>query len=150
MCFSVNDGISAPPSLQNIFTELKNDLGVKTNSNNLLSWSKQGVLLLNTVLTVRKGEILSHGSKGWEYLTTRIIQHLNIKSKFVVFLLWGKQAQEKKKLIDTRKHLVLEASHPSPKSADNGYKPFFGCKHFSQTNAALKKRGISPVNWELL
>jgi uracil-DNA glycosylase len=140
-------GVQPPPSLANIFTEIKNDLKIEMDMKNgdLESWAHQGVLLLNTIMTVKKGAPMS---KGWEFFTTHIIQYLNVKSRFIVFLLWGKSAQEKKKMIDCRKHLVLTASHPSPKSCDMGNNPFMGCKHFSKTNVALKKQGLSPINWD--
>jgi uracil-DNA glycosylase len=148
LSFSVNRGVDIPPSLQNIFEEVRRDTGARTETGDLTAWAKQGVLLLNTVLTVQKGLPNSHEKKGWEYFTTGVIQRLNHHNDFVVFLFWGRSAQEKIKLINSKKHLILTASHPSPKSANMGSKPFVGCKHFSQTNAALKKRGFKPINWD--
>ena len=128
----------------NIFKEIEDDVGIKNTSPYLVPWAEEGVLLLNTVLSVRKGEPQSHINKGWEVLTDSIIKKLNDRDKPIVFLLWGAPARKKKVLIDTNKHLVLECAHPSPLSAYNG---FFGCKHFSKTNAFLEKNGIKPINW---
>ncbi len=145
LSFSVQDGIPLPPSLQNIFKELNSDLGISIpTSGNLTRWAKQGVMLLNTVLTVEKSQPNSHKNKGWEFFTDHIIKLINEKEEPVVFLLWGNNAKEKRKLITNIKHLVLEASHPSPFSAYNG---FMGCKHFSKTNEFLKKNKIEPINW---
>ncbi len=144
LCFSVKPGVETPKSLINIFKEIEDDVGIKNTSPYLVPWAEEGVLLLNTVLSVRKGEPQSHTNKGWEVLTDSIIKKLNDRDKPIVFLLWGAPARKKKALIDTNKHLVLECAHPSPLSAYNG---FFGCKHFSKTNAFLEKNGIKPINW---
>ena len=144
LCFSVKPGVETPKSLINIFKEIEDDVGIKNTSPYLVPWAEEGVLLLNTVLSVRKGEPQSHINKGWEVLTDSIIKKLNDRDKPIVFLLWGAPARKKKALIDTNKHLVLECAHPSPLSAYNG---FFGCKHFSKTNAFLEKNGIKPINW---
>jgi uracil-DNA glycosylase len=140
-------GISSPPSLQNIFKELHSDLGIAIPDNgNLESWARQGVLLLNAILTVRQNEAASHKKLGWEEFTDAAIKHLNDKRAGLVFLLWGKFAQAKQALIDDSKHYILTASHPSPFSANNG---FFGCKHFSKTNEILKHEGYNPIDWSL-
>ncbi len=146
LSFSVPEGISAPPSLQNIHKELKSDLGSETSkeSGNLEYWAKQGVLLLNATLTVRAHTAGSHQKKGWEQFTDAVIQTLSQKRNTRVFILWGRYAQEKGKLIDRTKHLVLEAAHPSPFSAYNG---FFGSKPFSKTNEYLAKHGLEPIVW---
>ena len=144
LCFSVKPGVETPKSLINIFKEIEDDVGIKNTSPYLVPWAEEGVLLLNTVLSVRKGEPQSHTNKGWEVLTDSIIKKLNDRDKPIVFLLWGAPARKKKALIDTNKHLVLECAHPSPLSAYNG---FFGCKHFSKTNAFLEKNGMKPINW---
>jgi uracil-DNA glycosylase len=147
LCFSVPDGVPIPPSLQNIYKELHNDLGLPIpHTGNLTPWAKQGVLLLNAILTVRAGQPGSHRGKGWELFTDAVIEKLNRKKENLVFLLWGKFAQEKGEKINTSKHLVLKAPHPSPFSANRG---FFGCKHFSKTNIYLQEKGISPVNWKI-
>lgn len=147
LSFSVKPGVTPPPSLKNIFKELKEDLGCEIPQHGfLLDWAKQGVLLLNTILTVRAGEPLSHKKKGWEKFTDRIIELLNQREKPMVFLLWGKPAQEKKKLITNPHHLILETVHPSPLSAKRG---FFGSKPFSKTNAFLREHGLEEVNWQL-
>lgn len=148
LCFSVQKGVTPPPSLQNIFKEQLSDLNITQPKNfgELTSWANQGVLLLNTVLTVREANANSHKGKGWEILTDRIIEILNERQKPMVFLLWGANARSKKKLITNKNHLILETVHPSPLSAYNG---FFGCKHFSKTNDFLKQNGISPINWQL-
>ena len=144
LSFSVPVGISIPPSLRNIFKELDSDIGVSVRtSGSLESWAGQGVLLLNSVLTVRAGEPGSHRGKGWEVFTDAIIKRLSLEHENLVFLLWGKYAQEKGALIDRSKHLVLESAHPSPFSATK----FFGCKHFSKTNAYLVAHGKSPILW---
>jgi uracil-DNA glycosylase len=146
LCFSVSDGIKKPPSLINIFKELKSDLDCPIpETGNLEPWAKQGVLLLNTSLTVREGEPGSHAKKGWEQFTDKIIYIISNKKEGVIFLLWGNHAQEKEKLIDTTKHLVLKASHPSPLARG----AFFGCKHFSKTNSQLIQLGKKPINWQI-
>lgn len=148
MCFSVKPGVEAPPSLKNIYKELASDIPGFTvpKDGYLQKWAEQGVLLLNAVLTVRRGQANSHKGKGWEQFTDRVIQLVNEKDSPVVFLLWGGNARAKKALITNPKHLVLEAAHPSPLSAYNG---FFGCKHFSKANEFLKNNGISPIDWNL-
>jgi uracil-DNA glycosylase len=147
LCFSVDEGIPIPPSLKNIFKELKTDLGIDIpNKGNLSKWASQGVLLLNTTLTVRENEANSHQNKGWETFTDKVIQHTSNQKEHVVFILWGKFAQSKNQLIDNKKHLVLEAAHPSPLSAYNG---FFGCKHFSKTNYYLQQNHLEPIDWQL-
>ncbi len=145
LCFSVKDGVIPPPSLKNIFEELKNDVGRPiTQSGNLTAWAKQGVLMLNNVLTVREGQPQSHKDMGWETFTDRIISELNKKEAPVVFLLWGKPAQKKAEIITNPIHKKLITVHPSPLSA---YRGFFGCKHFSKTNEILVKNGLEPINW---
>ena len=146
LSFSVPDGITPPPSLVNIFKEIESDLKVKISkiNGNLESWTKQGVLLLNAILTVRADSPASHRNLGWEKLTDAVIKTLSDKRENIVFLLWGKFAQKKENLIDTSKHLVLKAPHPSPFSANSG---FFGCKHFSKTNEYLLKNGQTPIEW---
>ena len=147
LCFSVQRGIEPPPSLKNIFKELNSDLGIpEPNHGELTAWAKQGVLLLNTVLTVRKGQANSHRGMGWEIFTDKIIELLNVREKPIVFLLWGSPAKAKAKLITNPKHYILSAVHPSPLSAYNG---FFGCKHFSKTNEILQSIGSSPIDWNL-
>ncbi len=147
LCFSVKKGVQPPPSLQNIFKELHADLGVTPpNHGELTEWTKNGVLLLNTALTVREGQANSHHNQGWEILTDRIIQLLNQRETPMVFILWGGNARTKAKLITNRKHLVLQAAHPSPLSAYNG---FFGCRHFSRCNEFLVANGMQPINWQL-
>ena len=147
MCFSVKPGVPAPPSLQNIFKELQDDLGCSIPQDGYLAkWAEQGVLLLNTVLTVRAHQANSHKGKGWENFTDRVIQLVNEKEDPVVFLLWGANARSKKALITNQKHLILETVHPSPLSAYNG---FFGCRHFSKTNQFLTANGQSPIDWQL-
>ncbi|MBR3863981.1 MAG: uracil-DNA glycosylase [Clostridia bacterium] len=147
LCFSVNEGIPIPPSLVNIYKEIKNDLGItQPNSGCLTKWAKQGVLLLNTTLTVRSGQANSHSKCGWQEWTDEVIKLLNERETPMVFLLWGANARSKKKFINTNKHLVLECAHPSPLSAYNG---FFGCKHFSKANEFLVKQGLTPINWDL-
>lgn len=148
LCFSVNDGVSFPPSLVNIFKELEKDLGVPIPIwGNLERWANQGVLLLNATLTVRKGEAGSHQKQGWETFTDAVIQEISDGKEHVVFLLWGSYAQKKGAKIDRTKHLVLETGHPSPLSANRGL--WFGNKHFSQTNAYLKKVKTGEIEWEL-
>lgn len=147
LSFSVPDGIKPPPSLANIFKELKNDIGMAIPcSGNLTAWAKQGVLLLNAVLTVRANEPASHAKIGWTKFTDDVIQTLSLHKTGLVFILWGNFAQEKIKLIDYSKHKILKAAHPSPFSAYNG---FFGCKHFSATNEYLVKNNIDPINWTI-
>lgn len=144
LCFSVADGITPPPSLVNIFKELKNDLDIPiSGSGNLTKWAQQGVLLLNALLTVRANQPASHHGKGWETFTDAVIRTISAKSAGVVFLLWGKFAQEKQALIDTSRHHILKAAHPSPFSAAN----FLGCRHFSKTNTLLTTEGRSPIDW---
>ncbi|MCF0135247.1 MAG: uracil-DNA glycosylase [Lachnospiraceae bacterium] len=145
--FSVREGIEIPPSLVNIYKELRTDLGcAMPHTGCLNSWAEQGVLLLNSVLTVRAGEAGSHRGQGWEIFTDRIITLLNEREKPVVFLLWGRYAKDKRSLITDPRHLVLTAAHPSPLSAYNG---FFGCRHFSQTNAFLERTGQTPIDWQI-
>lgn len=148
LCFSVQRGTQPPPSLQNIFKEQHDDLGINQppNFGELTSWAKSGVLLLNTVLTVREGQANSHQGKGWEILTDRIISLLNEREKPMVFLLWGRNARSKRALITNERHLVLECAHPSPLSAYHG---FFGCHHFRQANVFLSDNNIQPINWQL-
>lgn len=147
LSFSVQPGVKIPPSLNNIYKELQSDLGIKpVNHGNLVSWAKQGVLLLNTVLTVREGQAYSHRGQGWERLTDTIIEKLNEREQPVVFILWGKPAQEKMKMIDKSKHIILTSSHPSPLSAHRG---FLGSKPFSKTNDALLALGEQPIDWQL-
>ncbi len=147
LSFSVKENVKPPPSLQNIFKELNHDLGCEIPTHgNLSGWASQGVLLLNSVLTVRAHEPASHRGKGWEEFTDLVIKKLQETKSNLVFLLWGKFAQSKAKLIDEHKHLILEAAHPSPFSAYNG---FFGCRHFSKTNAYLKAHGKDIINWQL-
>jgi uracil-DNA glycosylase len=147
LCFSVQDGVQLPPSLVNIYTELRNDLGIATpNHGNLESWARQGVLLLNTSLTVRSGAASSHQGKGWETFTDKVLAVVNDKPHRVVFILWGAHARKKKALIDLGRHTVIESAHPSPLSAHNG---FFGSKPFSRTNAALVQAGLDPIDWRL-
>lgn len=146
LSFSVNDGIAFPPSLINIFKEIKDDLGTDMPaSGNLERWATQGVLLLNATLTVRANSAGSHQKKGWEQFTDAVIKCLSDEKEGVVFLLWGKYAQDKGAVIDTKKHLVLKCKHPSPMSANQG--GWFGNKHFSQTNAYLLNRGQQPIVW---
>ena len=145
LAFSVPSSQPIPPSLINIYKEIDNDIGHHNNrSGSLRNWQKQGVLLLNTVLTVEAHKPKSHSGKGWETFTTAVISYLNKKSDGLVFMLWGRDARNKKNLIDPSRHLILEAAHPSPLSAYNG---FFGCKHFSKCNKYLEEHGKKPVNW---
>ncbi len=145
LSFSVNEGIKFPPSLNNIFININQDLKKPiAKTGNLERWSHQGILLLNAILTVRKHQAASHQGKGWEVFTDAVIEHLNKQKKNLVFLLWGKYAQQKGKIIDKSKHLVLESAHPSPLSARFG---FFDNKHFSQTNAYLLKLNQTPIDW---
>ena len=146
LSFSVPDGIKAPPSLVNIYKELKEDVGVEIpKTGNLTPWAKQGVLLLNATLTVRESQAGSHQNKGWELFTDAVIKKLSDEKKGLVFLLWGNYAKQKGALIDATKHHVLTAPHPSPLARGG----FFGCKHFSKTNEILKKQGQKPINWQL-
>lgn len=147
LCFSVPKGIPAPPSLQNIFKELNSDLGHPIpNHGNLVKWANQGVLLLNATLTVRANQAGSHQNKGWETFTDAAIKALSEHHKGLVFILWGNYAQAKTRIIDTNKHFILTAPHPSPLSASRG---FFGCKHFSKTNRLLTSIGKDPIDWAL-
>ncbi len=147
LCFSVPNGITPPPSLVNIFKELNTDLGVPMPSHgNLEKWAKQGILLLNATLTVRANQAGSHQGKGWETFTDAVIKKLSDKKAGLIFILWGKYAQAKEKIIDTQKHYILKAAHPSPFSVFNG---FFGCKHFSKTNELLKRHGFDEIDWKL-
>jgi len=147
LCFSVQQGVQLPPSLVNIYTELRDDLGIETpNHGNLESWARQGVLLLNTSLTVRSGAASSHQGKGWEIFTDEVLKAVNAKQHRVVFILWGAHARKKKALIDLSRHTVIESAHPSPLSAHNG---FFGSKPFSRANAALIEAGLAPIDWRL-
>lgn len=147
LAFSVLENTKIPPSLENIFKELNSDLGLKIpNNGNLTKWAKQGVLLLNTVLTVKAHLANSHKDKGWEIFTDAVIESLNKKDKPVVFLLWGRPAQEKSKLIKKPIHKILTAPHPSPLSA---YRGFFGCRHFSKANNILKANGLEEIDWQI-
>jgi uracil-DNA glycosylase len=147
LCFSVQNGVPPPPSLINIFKELQEDIGIKIpDHGNLTHWAEQGVFLLNASLTVRASEPMSHSKIGWAAFTDTVIKKISDIKKNVVFLLWGKFAQEKSALIDQSKHLILRAAHPSPLSAHAG---FFGCKHFSKANTWLMSKGIDPVDWQL-
>ena len=145
LSFSVPDGVPPPPSLMNMFKEINTDIGLPISKNgNLTQWAQQGVLLLNATLSVRAGQAGSHQGRGWEQFTDKIIDLLNHKREDLVFLLWGSYAQQKGKLIDTHKHLVLKAPHPSPLSSHRG---FFGCKHFSQANRWLQSKGLPIIDW---
>ncbi len=145
LCFSVPEGVQPPPSLQNIYKEISADLGLTMPAHGCLeSWAEQGVLLLNSVLSVRRGEAASHQGQGWETFTDRVIAVINEQCEGVVFMLWGAYAQRKGAAIDGGRHLVLKAPHPSPLSAHRG---FLGCRHFSQANAWLEQRGEQPVDW---
>ncbi|NBU55995.1 MAG: uracil-DNA glycosylase [Acidimicrobiia bacterium] len=147
LCFSVRRGVPIPPSLRNVYQELRDDLGVTTPSHgNLEHWARQGVLLLNTTLTVRSGQAASHQGKGWERFTDRVISTVNDKHERVVFLLWGAPSRKKKVLVDSSRHTVIESAHPSPLSAHNG---FFGSRPFSRTNDALREAGRDPIDWQL-
>ncbi|MDO9418160.1 uracil-DNA glycosylase [Pararhizobium sp.] len=147
LCFSVQPGVRTPPSLVNIYKELQADLGIPPVRHGFLeSWAKQGVLLLNSVLTVQEGLAASHQGKGWERFTDAVIRQVNDECDGVVFMLWGAYAQKKASFVDTSKHLVLKAAHPSPLAAHNG---FFGCKHFSKANAYLELRAVEPIDWRL-
>ena len=147
LCFSVNDGVPFPPSLVNIFKEIKDDLGIEAPATgNLTRWAEQGVLLLNATLTVRAHQAGSHQRRGWEEFTDAAIQVLNTQDRPIVFILWGSPAQRREKMLTNPKHLILKAPHPSPLSA---YRGFFGSKPFSQTNAFLEAHGVEPVDWQI-
>ena len=147
LCFSVKPDVEVPPSLVNIYKELQDDLGCRIPNNGyLVKWAKQGVLMLNTVLTVRAHQENSHRGIGWEQFTDAVIRAVDAQDRPIVFLLWGRPAQMKKSMLHNPKHLILEAPHPSPLSA---YRGFFGCKHFSQTNAFLEKNGLAPIDWQI-
>jgi uracil-DNA glycosylase len=147
LCFSVKPDIEIPPSLVNIYKELQEDLGCYIPNNGYLEkWARQGVLLLNTVLTVRAHQANSHQGMGWERFTDAVIQAVNAEDRPIVFLLWGRPAQMKRSMLNNPKHLILEAPHPSPLSA---YRGFFGCKHFSRTNEFLQNNGIMPIDWQI-
>ena len=149
LSFSVPNGIKPPPSLVNMYKEIQKDIDIAMpiGYGNLTKWAEQGVLLLNAILTVRANEPASHAKNGWMNFTDAVITKISDEKKGVIFLLWGKFAQEKQLLIDETKHFVLKAAHPSPFSADKG---FFGCKHFSKTNELLTNQGLTPINWKLL
>jgi len=147
LCFSVQPGVRTPPSLVNIYKELESDLGIAPARHGFLEhWAKQGVLLLNSVLTVEMGLAASHQGRGWERFTDAVIAEVNRRAEPVVFMLWGSHAQKKAAVVDTSRHLILKAAHPSPLSAHNG---FFGCRHFSKANAFLEARGLAPIDWAL-
>lgn len=147
LCFSVKPEVDIPPSLVNIYQELRDDLGCEIPNNGyLVKWAKQGVLLLNTVLTVRAHQANSHRGIGWERFTDAVIEAVNKEDRPIVFLLWGRPAQMKKSMLNNPKHLILEAPHPSPLSA---YRGFFGCRHFSKTNEFLGKNGLTPIDWQI-
>ncbi len=147
LSFSVPEGVPPPPSLRNIFAELQTDLGIPVStSGDLTPWAERGVLLLNSVLTVSPGSAASHAGRGWEAFTDRVIGELSARGDGIVFLLWGRYAQQKGSIVDTSRHQVLAAAHPSPFSASNG---FFGCRHFSKANALLQNGGREPIDWRL-
>lgn len=147
LCFSVLKPVPPPPSLQNMYKELADDIGFKIpNHGELTKWAEQGVLMLNTVLTVRRGQANSHKGMGWETFTDRVISELNKKETPVIFLLWGSPARQKAQIIDNPIHIKLTCPHPSPLSA---YRGFFGCKHFSKTNELLIKNGMTPIDWQI-
>ncbi|MBD5138461.1 MAG: uracil-DNA glycosylase [Ruminococcus sp.] len=147
LCFSVQKGTAIPPSLQNIYKEIYSDLGIPpANHGYLKKWADSGVLLMNTVLTVREGQANSHRGMGWEIFTDRVIELLNQRDKPIVFLLWGGNAKQKMRLITNHNHLILQAAHPSPLSAYNG---FFGCRHFSKANEFLTANGMTPIDWRV-
>lgn len=153
LCFSVPKRIKIPPSLRNIYEEVKTEYGVRPDPGDLTGWAAQGVLLLNATLTVRNGIAGSHKGRGWEEFTDAIIRAVSAKREHVVFLLWGSDAQKKRALIDARRHLVLEASHPSPRSAyrdscDGKIHKFFGCGHFKEANKFLRKHKLKPIDWQ--
>lgn len=146
LCFSVQDGVPPPPSLQNMYKELQSDIGMPIpRTGNLTKWATQGMFLLNASLTVRAGEPMSHAKIGWAEFTDAVIKTISAEKKGIVFLLWGKFAQDKQVLIDETRHYVLKAAHPSPLSAHNG---FFGCKHFSKTNAILRQQSFEAIDWQ--
>ncbi|MDR2064997.1 MAG: uracil-DNA glycosylase [Prevotellaceae bacterium] len=146
LCFSVQRGIKPPPSLINIYKEIQNDLGISPPNHGCLEkWAEQGVFMLNSILTVRANEAASHSKAGWETFTDAVIRKISENKSSVVFLLWGNFARSKKVLIDTQKHFILEAAHPSPLAGN----AFLGCKHFSKTNELLEKQGLSPIKWDL-
>ncbi|MBE5743935.1 MAG: uracil-DNA glycosylase [Clostridiales bacterium] len=148
LCFSVKKGVKLPPSLNNIFTELKSDIGANVGADgDLTKWAERGVLLLNTVLTVREGNPNSHKDCGWQWFTDEVIKLLNEREKPIVFILWGANARSKKKFIDTSRHFIVESAHPSPLSSWQG---FFGSKPFSKTNELLISAGINPIDWNLI
>jgi uracil-DNA glycosylase len=147
LCFSVRPEVDIPPSLVNIYKELHDDLGCKIPDNGyLVHWAEQGVLLLNTLLTVRAHQAFSHKGKGWENFTDAIIRAVNKEDRPIVYMLWGSPAQKKAQMLDNPKHLILKAPHPSPLSA---YRGFFGCRHFSKCNEFLEKNGIAPIDWQI-
>lgn len=147
LCFSVQKGVAIPPSLQNMYKELYSDLGIQpANHGYLKKWADNGVLLMNAVLTVRGGQANSHRNMGWEIFTDKVIELLNKREQPMVFILWGNNAKQKMRLITNPNHLILQAAHPSPLSAFNG---FFGCKHFSKTNDFLTSHGITPIDWTI-
>ena len=147
LCFSVTPGIKVPPSLANIYKEIKSDLGIdQPNHGCLISWAQQGVLLLNATLTVEDGSAGAHQGKGWEQFTDQIIKAVNQQREGVVFMLWGSYAQKKSTMIDSSRHLILRSVHPSPLSA---YRGFFGCGHFSAANNYLQQSGVEPIDWQL-
>lgn len=147
LCFSVQKGVAVPPSLQNIYKEIYSDLGIPpANHGYLKKWADSGVLMMNAVLTVREGQANSHKGKGWEIFTDRVIELLNEREKPIVFLLWGGNAKQKMRLITNPNHLILQAAHPSPLSAFNG---FFGCRHFSKANEFLANHGMEPIDWQI-
>ena len=147
LCFSVRPEVDIPPSLVNIYKELQSDLGCKIPNNGyLVKWAEQGVLLLNTVLTVRAHQANSHQGKGWEQFTDAIIRAVNAEDRPIAYLLWGRPAQSKMSMLDNPKHKVFTAPHPSPLSAHRG---FFGCKHFSQANKFLEENGLEPIDWQI-
>ena len=147
LCFSVKPGVQAPPSLENIYKELHDDLGCEIPNNGyLVKWAKQGVLMLNTVLTVRAHQANSHQGQGWEQFTDAIIHAVNAQDRPIVSMLWGRPAQSKSSMLKNPNHLVLKAPHPSPLSA---YRGFFGCKHFSQANEFLASHGVEPIDWQI-
>lgn len=147
LAFSVLEGVKLPPSLKNIYKEIENDLNIKMgNTGNLTKWAKQGVLLLNNVLTVQEHEANSHKGMGWEYVTDEIVKKLNEREDIVIFIFWGNNAKGKQKLITNKNHIVLTAPHPSPLSAYHG---FFGCRHFSKINKLLEENGKNKIDWQI-
>jgi uracil-DNA glycosylase len=147
LCFSVQPEVKNPPSLKNIYKEIESDLNIKMPSHGYLkAWAEQGVLMLNSILTVEEGKPMSHKNFGWEQFTDHVIDLINEKNKNVVFMLWGSPAHLKAKNVDSKKHLVLKSVHPSPLSS---YRGFFGCKHFSQCNSFLLSKGIKPIEWQI-